>query len=111
MGKTVPIKDEKEFIQLDTQMDELKLLHKKAKLKLLKYYEKGYSFSLIEPSDTSAGVFAPPWKKLCLELIAKFMTVPQQKQWMKGIIKRFPKTERAPTFNIIGKKARSNFDE
>lgn len=113
MGKTkyVPVAVEKEFIKLDTQISKLELEHKKVKLKLLSYYEKGYSFSLIKPTDTSAGVFSPPWKKLCLELIAKFMTLPQQKAWMKGLLKRFPKTERAPAFNIIGKKARDSFDE
>lgn len=104
--KVVPLAVEREYIKLDDQLKSLASKHKKAKAELLRYYEKGYEFTLIRPSDTSEGVFSPPWKKIALELMHKFMTSAVRKAFLKSLIKRFPKREKAPALKILGKKAK-----
>ncbi len=111
MAKTVPLEIEKEYIKLDKQLEVLTAKHKVVKLQLLKYYEKGYDFTLIRPSDTSGGVLSIPWKTVAMELIHKlFKTKPAREAFMKSLIKRFPRVERAPSLNIPGKKVREHVE-
>jgi hypothetical protein len=107
VSKLVPIEAEKRYIQLDNKLQALEAKHKIAKIKLLRYHAKGYTFSLIRPSDTSGGVFAPPWKKIAMELVKKlYKSAKERNGFFKSLIRRFPKTERAPKLCIIGKKTK-----
>lgn len=105
--KVVPVEEEREYVKLTTQLEVLQAKHKVAKLKMLKYYEKGYEFSFIRPSDTSGGVVSIPWKQICIELMTRFMSKPVRLKYLSSLAKRFPKTERTPVLNILGKKAKA----
>lgn len=105
MSKMVPIEKEKAYIALDKKFELLKAEHQLEKQKMLGYNEKGYTFSLLRFSDTSAGVFNPPWKKIALALLKKlYPKESMQKAFHKKLRKRYPPTERTPSVLIPGKK-------
>jgi len=92
--KFVPISEEKAFLSLLEQDKVLKNKLATTKEKMRAYSRKGYTFRLIRVDDNTAGTFSPPWKQLCMELVAQFMTAKTAKLWMKSVIKRFPRTKR-----------------
>jgi len=105
MPKSAPIKLEQEYIKLDKQLAIITAKHRVKKLKLLGYHEKGYTFSLIRMSDTTAGVFCPPWKEIAFQLAVKlFKTEKRVKKWFESLAKQYPRTERSPSISYPGKK-------
>ncbi len=94
--KHVPLKEEKEYLALDAQIKNLEKQRARYKAQFAAYYEKGYCFTLLTP--TAPEKFSPPWKNLCMELLAQFMTPPQRKSWMRKLIIRFPRKPTAPSF-------------
>lgn len=103
----VPIEKEKAYIKAQKAFEKAEVTRDKIKFELMGYYEKGYTFSLIKPSDTSAGVFNPPWKQIALELLKKlYPTKAKQEMWWIRLRKRFPKREKAPTLIILGKESK-----
>jgi hypothetical protein len=110
--RLVPLEEEKKFIVLDRQLDKITAAYSIQKKRMLRYNEKGYEFRLIRPSDTSGGVFAPPWKKIAMELVAKLYPVKKlQKNFFARLAKRFPRTERAPSLIILGKRVATNQEQ
>jgi hypothetical protein len=107
MAKLVPIKLEKEYVRLDKMKDKIDAEHKVLKQRLLFYHERGYEFSLIRPSDTSGGVLSIPWKLVAMELMKKlFKKQSLIDMYLRSLVKKYPRTERAPALNIIGKKVK-----
>lgn len=103
--KVVPLIIEQEYIRRQKQIDKLLAQQEVVKRKLLTLHKKGWLFTLIRPSDTSAGVVSIPWKLVALELIAKIHPSKlAQEDFIRKLYKRFPKTFRTPTLNFDGKK-------
>jgi hypothetical protein len=106
--KMVPIEKERAYIKLTERLESLSAEHTKLKKEMLTYNEKGYGFELLKFSDTSSGVFSPPWKQLCLELLKRFMKPKQRTEWLLNLRKRFKPREKSPTIYVLGKQAKIN---
>ena len=99
MAKIVPLSKEKNYIVLEREFKQAKIRFEKAKEEMLNLNARGFQFRYLSFSDTSSGVFCPPWKQLCMELLKRFMTKEQSKIWLKSIVRRFPAKEKAPTIS------------
>jgi len=103
--KVVPIELERRFIKLEEKRKPLLTEYEEVKSRLLTYHKKGYTFTLLSPSDTSNGAAQIPWKTVALILMKKFMSSVVRKAYIQMLTKKYT-VERAPRFSIKKGKVR-----
>jgi hypothetical protein len=97
--KKAPIKKERKFIKLHDEFNDVKEKLELTKEELRILFSKGYDFTLIRFKPGSQ--FSPPWRKLCDELLKKYMNPAQSKEWHRRVAKRYPRTTIAPTIEVL----------
>jgi hypothetical protein len=95
MIKHIPTDVVKSFIKAEAKFCEARDEFDTAKTEVRQYVAKGYTHPLLQIIERE--VSTPNWKKLCLELIKKFMDPKQRKIWLRSVKKRFPAHAVAPT--------------
>lgn len=98
-SKYVDLTDEKEFVQLDTEIKDRTNILEKLKTKLRKLFDRGYKFKLLTPKP-SIGRISIDWETEANTVADRFMSDKEKKKWLRQVKKRYKPTPVATSFIV-----------